>query len=373
MPPTPRAPTPGRAPTLGACATTWLDKQCKRLFDCLAAALDGRDPEGVHDMRVATRRLRAALEVFAPWMAPASADQVGCHLRRLGRALGRTREIDVALLQLSQAGDRTTPERRLAIEDVSACLVKKRRKARRRMIRAFAAVDLDRLRQTLEALPREHLAVSASALPFVTLAAAVSPELLTAARRIVAAAEMRAEVGSAEALDILHATRIDAKRLRYRIEILKPGLGDAAGEALVALRQLQDHLGGLHDDSILVALLAEVGGTVRESSRPLLAAEVQRLHALRGQRLRRDEKACRHDLATLAASGFVESLEVLLREAAPTAPVPADPRADFATPELPDENTGTPSQLLPEAPTLPCDPPRTPLKRPRASHDAALD
>ncbi len=369
--PTQRTPAPGRAPTLGACATAWFDKQGKRLFDCLAAAIDGRDPEGVHDMRVATRRLRAALEVFAPWITPADADPIGRRLRRLGRALGRTREIDVALLELGRAGARTTPQRRLAIEEVSAYLVKRRRKARRRMIRAFAAVDLDRLRQALETLPREHLEESASALPFAALAAAVGPDLLTAARRVVAAAEARAEAGSAAALEILHATRIDAKRLRYRIEILRPGLGAAAGGALAALRRLQDHLGALHDDSILVDLLTEVGATVRGSSRVLLAAELRRLHGLRVQRLCRDEDACRHDLATLATSGFVETLEVLLREASAMPPLPAVPLPDL--PVLPEENVGKQPHVAEETPVLPSDPPPAPRKRLRARSDAAVD
>ena len=40
----------------------------QKMFAQIASAVDGRDPEGVHDMRVATRRLRACLRVFARWL-----------------------------------------------------------------------------------------------------------------------------------------------------------------------------------------------------------------------------------------------------------------------------------------------------------------
>ncbi len=305
-------------PSIGGCATDWIDKHRRRLFDRLPTAIDGRDPEGVHQARVATRRLRAALDAFAPWLAADAKAKVGKRLRRLSRALGRVRELDVALLQLTQAVIRCEPERRLAIEEVATRLQTRRTKARRRMIRTYAAIDPDRLGQALENLPRLGLDAHAGTLPFGALAAHCAGDLLLTAQRIVETSPP-GPLGSAESLEALHATRIGAKKLRYQLEILKPGLGSGAPLALRSLRRLQDHVGALHDDFILAGLLKDAHDAGLESGRARLVGELGRLHGDYVRRLQRDDATCRKDLATLASSGFVDLLKELLDQAKSTA------------------------------------------------------
>ncbi|MBM4244815.1 MAG: CHAD domain-containing protein [Deltaproteobacteria bacterium] len=129
-----------------------IDEQRAKMFAQVAAAVDGRDPEGVHDMRVASRRLRAALKVFAPWLAPEDLARIAPAVRTLTRALGRVRELDVLRLRLSGLGTHATPPRAIAIECVDARLARQRRRARARMMAAFAKVDLDRLDARLQRL-----------------------------------------------------------------------------------------------------------------------------------------------------------------------------------------------------------------------------
>jgi CHAD domain-containing protein len=62
----------------------------------------GDDPEAVHKMRVATRRLRAALRVFED-MLPPSAAELGRELRWLAGALGAVRDLDVQIHSLGEA------------------------------------------------------------------------------------------------------------------------------------------------------------------------------------------------------------------------------------------------------------------------------
>jgi len=60
-----------------------------------SAARAGADPEGVHQMRVATRRLRSALKLFEDYVGAEAAQSFKHHLRDLGRVLGEARDWDV--------------------------------------------------------------------------------------------------------------------------------------------------------------------------------------------------------------------------------------------------------------------------------------
>jgi CHAD domain-containing protein len=65
------------------------------------AALEGRDPEGVHDMRVASRRLRAAIELYQDVFPKRRLKPMLREVKRLADALGRVRDLDVMLDRLT--------------------------------------------------------------------------------------------------------------------------------------------------------------------------------------------------------------------------------------------------------------------------------
>ena len=75
--------------------------------------LDTGDIERVHDMRVATRRLRAALEIFEPCFPAKSYAQALAEVKRLADALGERRDRDVAIVALHAFNDQiAAPDRR---------------------------------------------------------------------------------------------------------------------------------------------------------------------------------------------------------------------------------------------------------------------
>ncbi|HEX5821231.1 MAG TPA: CHAD domain-containing protein [Solirubrobacterales bacterium] len=75
--------------------------------------LDTGDIERVHDMRVATRRLRAALEIFEPCFPANSYAQALAEVKRLADALGERRDRDVAIAALHGFNDQVAaPDRR---------------------------------------------------------------------------------------------------------------------------------------------------------------------------------------------------------------------------------------------------------------------
>jgi CHAD domain-containing protein len=65
------------------------------------AALEGRDPEGVHDMRVASRRLRAAIELYRDVFPKRRLNPMLRDVKRQADALGRVRDLDVMLDRLT--------------------------------------------------------------------------------------------------------------------------------------------------------------------------------------------------------------------------------------------------------------------------------
>lgn len=74
--------------------------------------LDTAEISGVHDMRVATRRLRAALEVFAPCFPKSDHARVLKEVKAIADALGERRDRDVAILSLTSfAAEMPTPDR----------------------------------------------------------------------------------------------------------------------------------------------------------------------------------------------------------------------------------------------------------------------
>src|SRR4051812_38284721 len=83
--------------------------RAEELFEHAAGVLDTEDIERVHDMRVASRRLRAVLEIFAPCFEPRAYRDVLRDVKALADALGERRDPDVHLDALS-ALERAAPE-----------------------------------------------------------------------------------------------------------------------------------------------------------------------------------------------------------------------------------------------------------------------
>lgn len=359
------------AATVGARAVDVVTRQAGIMRANLAAAVDGRDPEGVHDMRVASRRLRASLALLGAWLPAGELDRVEPGLRSVTRALGDVRELDVNRSLLARLRVRATPARAIAIEDVDARLARRLRRARARMLARFARVDLDRLDARLarfvghlrvaatppatpagrttspdrapgvpvaderaRALASAGAAIEAAGAPDVGLSArhpeAPIAELVReagdraeAAARAIACHPVPEETGTPEAHEAIHRVRIATKKLRYLVEIVAPELG-ASGSALVKrLRRLQDHLGEFHDDVVLDAEFAEAIRRAANRGRRLLATELRRLRRARQRVLVREEQAVRDALADLRAGDFEAAIRAAFASALESSLAPA--------------------------------------------------
>jgi CHAD domain-containing protein len=105
-------------------------------------ALEGKDIEGVHDMRVGSRRLRAALEIFRDAFPKRQLKPMLRDVKRLADALGEVRDLDVMLdrLQADMAG--RSPSQRLVLKEMMQEMRAQREGAR------------DALKETIDDLER---------------------------------------------------------------------------------------------------------------------------------------------------------------------------------------------------------------------------
>ena len=122
---------------------TRLDEMC----ELRAAALDWSDIEGVHDMRVASRRLRSLLKDFRPYFHGQIRQK---RLRELARSLGMVRDQDVAIEALHKLAAEVAPE------DVAQGLgriiherERRRERARKNLAESISEDDLADLRDKL--------------------------------------------------------------------------------------------------------------------------------------------------------------------------------------------------------------------------------
>jgi CHAD domain-containing protein len=214
----------------------FLDANARTLLTLLPALRDGR-VDAVHDARVATRRLRAALGILEPGGDHSHLDEAAQLARRTARALGRVRDLDVALALLDDL-ERRAPSAAQAAAFCRQELVRDRTAARRRLVKKLDGLPLGRLPMLLRTgVPRlgHGLAVQAR-------------ERADGVRRAVEHASGVYFPRRA------HAARIEIKKLRYLIEFHDPS--DTA--ALKVLRKAQEILGDIQDRQVVQAMVASL-------------------------------------------------------------------------------------------------------------------
>lgn len=257
------------------------------------------DPtELVHDLRVATRRLREALALARPLLPAEETRAADRRAQRFGRALGPLRTADVMLtLVRSRFGE---------VEALTAHLERVRDRALSRARAEFPPEKLTRhgLR-ALALLPRPE----DSGLPL----SAIAPAHLAARAREAAA--LLPWFDRPGATEEQHRLRIRLKRLRYAVEILRQAYPAAleARAAVAPLKALQDTLGDLRDAEELLALVrarARKRGVGRASGGAETAALTEAARVLEAEVQRRFEVA--HREIRTAGPALLEQLSSAL-------------------------------------------------------------
>jgi CHAD domain-containing protein len=231
-----------------------LARRTRALRRQLAAAIAGKDV-GVHQARVASRRLREAVPVLTEGLQHSKSGKAQRKIRRLTQALGTVRELDVTLHLIDELGERQDVPRP-ALAEVRALVIEDRERRRVVMLERLKSVDIDKLERRLHAVRQALMHPT----PAHAWRPALALRIATRGRRLDKAIE---EAGQIYAPEALHQVRIAAKKLRYALEIADESGAVPCADTLKVIKRIQDALGRLHDLQILQHHVAAVGAAPR--------------------------------------------------------------------------------------------------------------
>ena len=225
---------------------------------------DPSDEKALHDFRVAMRRLRTWLRAFRPVLRDTLSGKVVRRLGDVADATGASRDLEVRMEWVDRVRRQMHGEERKGAtwfirrlrQEKTTCDAELRRVLDGKFDKTIRRVDkaLSRYEARVEGEP----AYEEVARDIVTQ----HLDAMSSAMHGVSSISDRAQA---------HAARIAAKRLRYVLELVTPSDSDQA-RALVALKDLQDRLGDLHDAQILgsdlASLVAELSAAQVEAGKP---------------------------------------------------------------------------------------------------------
>jgi CHAD domain-containing protein len=257
-----------------------------RLVRYQALILEGSDPEGIHQARVACRRIRSALQTFAPVLEPAWAEWLRAKVETLGADLGAVRDAEVLLMRL-RADATTRGLEAEAADRLLRRLEEERARARDALLaRMETPAHREQLDRLVAAAGRPALLPETADLPAVEV---MMPLVAASWRKLRRRA---AAIAAQPADEDLHRLRILAKRCRYAVLALVPVLGEGPAGTGALLGELQDALGEQHD-----AVVA--GDWLRQAADPDTAFAAGILFGVERERAEKGREAWREPWAAL--------------------------------------------------------------------------
>jgi len=255
-----------------------LERRARALHRHMPRAIAG-DDAGVHQARVASRRLREAVPVLTEGLDGSKPGKARRKIRRLTRALGCVRELDVTLHLLDEMVEKPGVSR-AALQDVRAHVLEERERRRALMHERLAGVNMDKLARRLEGVRLALLQPT----PGHNWRASLATRIAKRARRLEHAIDDAGQIYGPEAL---HQVRIAAKKLRYAVEIANESGAAPAAATVRTLKRVQETLGRLHDLQVLQHHVAAVAAAPRAAQRETPDEGLSVL-------ARRIEDECRH-------------------------------------------------------------------------------
>jgi CHAD domain-containing protein len=226
----------------------YMEREAANLRSC-AAQVRGQDVDALHDMRVASRRLRVALREAAA-LLPA---EVGATLHEtvsgITRALGHAREVDVMILMLEEyLQDAYGPWKR-AVEHATSELRAVRGEAQAECLLALERISPEHFDGPLEQVLRTLRAMPDTPVP------GLEAGLLRRLARVRKTYRDWCERGEE---NDLHRTRVAVKKLRYAAEFYAPAYGAEMGEFIADVKHAQELLGDWRDAVVLADALRRI-------------------------------------------------------------------------------------------------------------------
>ncbi len=248
-----------------------LARQIAKQYDGLEVA---GDPEYIHRARVASRRLRAALDVFSSVFGKKVSGRYRDEIGKFARALGKPRDLDVQLLavrDLLAAVD--DPELVPGVAYLFARFQRERAELQPKVVRALErfmkAETVDRLAQFAEKLEKkarkkvEKSGTNGNGQRLSKEVRSLAKKKIL--RRLGHLLDLAGCLEDPADVTGHHQMRIAAKKLRYTLEIFGSAYGGLLDDTTAAVKQLQTYLGDIHDcdvwEETLETLASRIGAS----------------------------------------------------------------------------------------------------------------
>jgi triphosphatase len=252
----------GPTMTLGGVAFAVLRRQFAEMRAHEPGTRLGEDPEELHDMRVATRRMRAAMKVFEGAL-PERARWLREELRWLAHTLGDVRDLDVQGERFEGWMDETAGDDAEPLRKVLNAFEKQREEVRGRMLEALDSTRYERLESSFAEMLRRgpgaerELAQGNGHDPGREPVTSAAPALIFRRYRKWRKAAKRLDETSPPGA--FHDFRKRGKKLRYALEFVSEVYGKPVQALIKPLKALQDDLGDHQDAVVAAETLRELG------------------------------------------------------------------------------------------------------------------
>jgi CHAD domain-containing protein len=243
---------PRRLPTYRTFGLRSLSLRLTVFRRCTLDLTERNDVDAVHDLRVASRRFRAASLLFSDTLPPGATANAERKIRRIRKSAGAVRDGDVQMEFIARLLRKRRSRRyRSGLERLLLRLSQRREKRLKRISSALAALDRSGAIPALQRSIRSGSARHPRGRPL--------PLRYRSGKAVTAALDnlFRYEqfVRQPSAAAELHQMRIAAKRLRYVMEIFNPVYGGKLKPYIRIVRSLQDTLGQMHDSDVWLAAI----------------------------------------------------------------------------------------------------------------------
>jgi CHAD domain-containing protein len=246
----------------GSAAQTAIHRHLEALLKHEPGAISG-DVEAIHQVRVATRRLRAALQLFSPFLCAPKPETLRRELAWIASAAGAVRELDVSAEVARACAGKIHVDAGKNLEPLWRYLESRRRREHRKLAAELRSARYHKLVKELSG------PFSINARGDAPLAAVAVDLARPIVRKMVAAGEKAEEKPVAVTL---HRLRVSVKRSRYALEMLRPLGGRRLAKALERLEKMQEVLGSYHDSVVAAGVIEKWAREARLRPASALAA-----------------------------------------------------------------------------------------------------
>jgi CHAD domain-containing protein len=242
----------------------YLVEQCTVIIDSEAQLRAGE--EVVHTTRVAVRRLRSTLRVFAELFDPGEAGRLEEELVWWANLLGEVRDLDILTQRQAALLAEVPPE--LILGPVASTIQTELAARRKAAVDAMTDTLNSARYRKLVALIHHWRAdppfTSVADSPSDALDPAIKKAKKKARNRLATAVEVRQAGEPSD--EMLHRARKASKRYRYAVEAAAPIWGTKADKIVAQRKDLQDLLGNYQDSIVSAAFLRELGARLGSRS-----------------------------------------------------------------------------------------------------------